>query len=451
MAHTILIWDHQIAQVWRTSRSSASLIQEGEAQNLTALLALLDRAEETFHFGRLLVYLDIPALDHHIERVPRMSQKLQQQLLAQRKLKLYGDEKRSLASTEMGLQSEATHQFFLISSLPHETTSAISGWALRNGVLLDGAYSLPYALTCLNDTLVASSAKGAIHYRGLGDAGYLIARDPAGVLLFFSRLTAQDLGTEQMNNSARRLGLFVEQEFGVNPQFQGHDARESLDDADTVFLLSKLKLGASLDLVPSELRTRQRIVQYKHRAFAYLCITLILGVYLTIPQINKKQELELDLSELNVSIHEQTLGINQVRRSLLENRQYENVIEFSRGRETLDDDAPVPAPLFIMLHAFSNALPKSVELDTYSGSIETTGGVTEIEMVGRPLTADLDLPAEIKAMFGRLKKQGWQLSEPTVAFEQDNSRSRFGDARGRLRKFTISFKVKASTQEGGIS
>ncbi len=270
-------------------------------------------------------------------------------------------------------------------------------------------------------------------------------------MLFFSRLTAQELGTEQMNSSARRLGLFVEQEFGVNPQFQGHDARESLDDADTVFLLSKLKLGASLDLVPSELRTRQRIVQYKHRAFAYLCITLILGVYLTIPQINKKQELELDLSELNVSIHEQTLEINQVRRSLLENRQYENVIEFSRGRETLDDDAPVPAPLFIMLHAFSNALPKSVELDTYSGSIETAGGVTEIEMVGRPLTADLDLPAEIKAMFGRLKKQGWQLSEPTVAFEQDNSRSRFGDARGRLRKFTISFTVKASTQAGGIS
>ncbi|MEC7231052.1 MAG: hypothetical protein VXV91_07620, partial [Verrucomicrobiota bacterium] len=376
------------AQVWRTSRSSASLIQEGKAQDLTALLALLDRAEETFHFGRLLVYLDIPALDHHIERVPRMSQKLQQQLLAQRKLKLYGDEKRSLASTEMGLQSEATHQFYLISSLPYETTSAISGWALRNGVLLDGTYSLPYALTCLDDTLVSSSAKGAIHYRGLGDAGYLIARDPAGVLLFFSRLTAQELGTEQMNNSARRLGLFVEQEFGVNPQFQGHDARESLDDADTVFLLSKLKLGASLDLVPSELRTRQRIVQYKHRAFAYLCITLILGVYLTIPQINKKQELELDLSELNVSIHEQTLEINQVRRSLLENRQYENVIQFSRGRETLDDDAPVPAPLFIMLHAFSNALPKSVELDTYSGSIETAEGVTTIEMVGRPLTAD---------------------------------------------------------------
>jgi hypothetical protein len=145
------------------------------------------------------------------------------------------------------------------------------------------------------------------------------------------------------------------------------------------------------------------------------------------------------------------LETNQVRRSILENRQYENVIQFSRGRETLDDDEPVPAPLLIMLHAFSNELPESVELDMYSGSIDTTEGVTTIEMVGRPLTADLDLPAEIKVMFGRLKKQGWQLSEPTVNFEQSNSRSRFGDARGRLRKFTINFTVKASTKPGGIS
>ena len=451
MVLTTLIWDHHTVRIWRTSRSSASLIQEGEAQDITALLALLDRAEETFQFGRMLVYLDIPALDHHIERVPKMAPKLQQQLLVQRKLKLYGDEKRSLASTEMGLQGEASHQFYLISSLPHEIASAISGWALRKAVLLDGVYSLPYALTCLDDTLVATGAQGVVHYRGIGDAGYLIARDPTGILLFFSRLTAQDLGTEQMSSSARRLGLFVEQEFGINPQFQGFDGTESSDDAVTISLLSKLKLSASLNLVPSDLRTRQRIVKYKHRAFACLCITLIIGVYLTIPQINKKQELELDLSELNVSIQLETLEINQVRRSILENRQYENVIQFSRGRETLDDDAPVPAPLFIMLHAFSNALPESVELDSYSGSIDTTEEATTIEMVGRPLTADLDLPAEIKVMFGRLKKQGWQLSEPTIAFEQSNSRSRFGDARGRLRKFTINFTVKASTQPGGIS
>lgn len=450
MAHTTLIWDHHTVRIWRTSRSGARLIQEGEAQDLTALLALLDSAEQTLQLGRLRVYLDIPALDHHLERVPKMAPKLQLQLLEQRKLKLYGAEERSLASTEMGLQGEATHQFYFISSLPHAIPAAISRWALRNGVLLDGVFSLPYALACL-DTAITTNAQGVIHYRGLGDAGYLIARDPAGKLLFFSRLKAQELGAEQMDSSARRLGLFVEQEFGANPQFQGHAATESADDAVSVTLLSQLKLGAPLDLVPRRLRTRQRIVQFRHRAFACLCISLIAAFYLTLPQINKKQTLELGLSELNATIQAQTLEINQVRRSILENRQYENVIQFSRGRETLDDDAPVPAPLFVMLHAFSNALPESVELDTYSGSIDTSEAVTTIEMIGRPLTADLDLPAEIDVMFERLGKQGWQLSEPTVAFEQANSRSRFGDQRGRLRKFTISFTVTASTQPGGNS
>ena len=55
--------------------------------------------------------------------------------------------------------------------------------ALRNAVLLDGVYSLPYALTCLDDTIIASIAQGVVHYRGLGDAGYN-RRDSAGKLLF---------------------------------------------------------------------------------------------------------------------------------------------------------------------------------------------------------------------------------------------------------------------------
>ena len=451
MAHTTLILDHHTARIWRTSRSGARLIQEAEAQDVTALLALLDSAEETLQIGRLRVYLDIPALDHHLERVPKMAPKLQQQLLEQRKLKLYGTEERSSAASEMGLQGEAAHQFYIISSLPHEIPSAIAHWALRNGVLLVGVFSLPYALSCLDSTMIETDAEGVIHYCGLGDAGYLIARNSAGKLLFFSRLRTQELGTEQMDSSARRLGLFVEQEFGANPQFQAHAATESDDDAPTIMQLSQLKPGAPFDLVPRALRIRQRSLRLRHRAFACLCISLMAAFYLTMPQINKKQALESDLSELHAMIQAETLKINQIRRSILENRQYENVIQFSRGRETLDEDAPVPAPLFIMLHAFSNALPKSVELDTYSGSIDTSEAVTTIEMIGRPLTADLDLPAEIKVMYERLKKQGWQLSEPTIAFEQANSRSRFGDQRGRLRKFTIHFTVKASTQSGGIS
>ena len=129
-----------------------------------------------------------------------------------------------------------------------------------------------------------------IHYRGLGDAGYLIARDPVGKLLFFSRLRTQDVGTEQMDSSARRLGLFVEQEFGAIPEFQAHDATESSDDAVAVAQLSQLKGGTTLNLVPRALRTRQRMLQWRHRAFALLCVALLAAFYLTMPQINKKTD-----------------------------------------------------------------------------------------------------------------------------------------------------------------
>ena len=107
MARTTLIWDHHTVRIWRTSRSAADLIQEAEVADVAALLALLDSAEETLQVGRLRVYLDIPALDHHLEHVPKMAPKLQRQLLEQRKLKLYGEEDRTSVATEMGCRATA--------------------------------------------------------------------------------------------------------------------------------------------------------------------------------------------------------------------------------------------------------------------------------------------------------------------------------------------------------
>ena len=52
MAQTILIWDHDKVQIWRASRAGASLIQEGDAQDLTALLALLDKIEKSFQLDQ---------------------------------------------------------------------------------------------------------------------------------------------------------------------------------------------------------------------------------------------------------------------------------------------------------------------------------------------------------------------------------------------------------------
>ena len=111
MAHTTLIWDHHTARIWRTSRSGARVIQEAEAQDVTALLALLDSAEETLQIGRLRVYLDIPALDHHLERVPKMAPKLQQQLLEQNRVvgKGFGHGQHAVDYTGSGHETWGQH------------------------------------------------------------------------------------------------------------------------------------------------------------------------------------------------------------------------------------------------------------------------------------------------------------------------------------------------------
>ena len=149
----------------------------------------------------------------------------------------------------------------------------------------------------------------------------------------------------------------------------------------------------------------------------------------------------MNLASLDLKLQAQTKSINEVRRSILENRQYIKVIEFSQGRETISKDAPVPAPLVSLLQGLSSALPMSIELDTYSAFINPEDAITEIKIVGRPLTADLDLTTEIEEMTSRLKKESWSISEPTIEFEQERNGSRFGNQRGRLRTFTLSFNV----------
>ena len=60
-------------------------------------------------------------------------------------------------------------------------------------------------------------------------------------------------------------------------------------------------------------------------------------------------------------------------------------------------------------------------------------------MVGRPLTADLDLKNEVRKMYDRLKKRGWNIDEPQLYFEEKNRYSRIAEQRGDLRKFTLTF------------
>lgn len=441
MARIRIIWDQRTVRVWRAKGSDAQLLQEFSAGDVSGLLAGLESGMDAFKITHLRVYVDLPELDHHVERVPKLSPKLRRQLLRQRQLKMYGDEPRVWVAQHMDLETEAAQQFFLISSLPEPISKAVTQWAQKNGVVLEGLFSLPQALARIGGT--ESQVSGPfIQFLGIGDAGYLIARDAAGKLLFFNRLDHSEPGPEELEAGVRRLVLFVEQEFALTPELPS-EPQAADNDAALVGALCRQKADPQLSLVLPAEKRRQSFQRIRHRAFALLAVLLLLTLDFTLPRIEKKKDLELLLGDLQAELGRQEAAVRELERGLLAKTAYLDVIDFSEGRETMKEDAPVPSPLLIMLHALSNSLPQFLELDSYEGRIDPAEGKAYFTLSGRPLTADLDLGAEIKKMYDGLQKRGWNVEEPKVAFESASGNSRFASQRGALRKFTVNFTLQS--------
>ncbi|MGB0409853.1 MAG: hypothetical protein ACPGIC_07655 [Opitutales bacterium] len=440
MARTTLIWDHRSLRIWRIRGSRAQLLHEAVIASVEDCIAVLEKESKKLKISKLRVYLDLPELDHHLERIPEIAPKLRKQLLEQRKIKLYGDEDRVWVAHEMGLAMEGQHQFYLISSLPNALACAMTAWATRNGIQFEGLFSLPLALAEAGEDL-EQEREACMRFHALGEAGYLIARNADGKLLFFSRLDSSQPTAEQLDASARRLLLFLEQEFSVAPRLAEHGGSADSDDARVVARMSRQKVNPSLRLISDAERTRLFRRRLRHRAFAGLSLALIFVVYGTLPLIQKKKTLQLSLSDLAAAIEGEQVAVRAVEQRLLKVQKYRDVILFSEGRETIEEDAPVPSPLLVMLRALCNALPEFVELDSYEGAIDLSNAGAVFTMVGRPLTADLDLYEKIKLMHTGLAKQGWLISEPELTFEEKSGGSRFSSQRGELRKFTLRFTI----------
>ena len=253
MAYFSIIWDQSSVEIWKTKRSGAQLLKEFSADNVDSLLSQLEAQTAALKITHLRIYVDLPELDHHIERVPNIAPKLRKQLLEQRKLKMYGDEARVLVSKKMHLDIEASQLFYLISSLPENISTLITDWAKLNGVLLEGIFSLPQSIAYLGGVF-EESTEAFIQFQSVGKAGYLIARDAQGEVLFFSRMDSANPDQEKIANMARRLILFVEQEFSLTPKMQAVDLVDT-DDAALVASLRLQKKQGQLNLVrPQEKR-----------------------------------------------------------------------------------------------------------------------------------------------------------------------------------------------------
>ncbi len=444
MGATTLIWDHNRVALWRAGSKGCVILAEGVASNIDAVVDFLELHADASSITRLRIYVDLPELDHNLERIPRIGSKLQKQLLEQRSKKHYGNESRAWSAISMLLEGEAGHQFYFVSSLPQGSVLPLSRWALAAGIYFEGIYSLPQALSLL-PAEDHTQAGERIEYMALGDAAYLIARNTAGRMLFFSRLEDSNRDRAQLEQSVRRLALFTEQEFGVIPHLRvDPDVEEARKEASIMAELCLLKLQPSLNLLPDSERLRQLYLRLRHRVFLIGIVALSAAVLLALPLIEQKHYLETRIEALNIDLHSQTLSVNKTQQKIDQNRSYRNIIEFSRDRETGANSSAVPVPVLLIMKSLSQALPDLVELDSYSCVIDSDGPLALIEMHGRPLSPDDDLAEMIDRFQRTIKNLGWEVNEFESEFKStETSRSRFVQ-RGGLRKFTVSFKINAN-------
>ena len=104
MGVTTLIWDHNRVALWRAGRQGSVILAEGVASNIDAVVDFLELHADATSITRLRIYVDLPELDHNLERIPRIGSKLQKQLLEQRIKKHYGNELRAWSAISMLLE-----------------------------------------------------------------------------------------------------------------------------------------------------------------------------------------------------------------------------------------------------------------------------------------------------------------------------------------------------------
>lgn len=443
MAQVYIIWDHGKLTAWRRKGKSAALLAEAPVEKVEGLLDFLKTHERKLRISHLTIYLDHSSLDHHVERLPPLSGKLQRQLMAQRKEKLYGAVPRSWVAQAMELTDKGSHTFHFVASLPEALSEPIARWALKSGIVLEGIYSLPQILAMMEAGPDESGASRII-YRAVNVSGYLLAYDALGRFLFVNRVPRTSASHDSLEAGCKRLALFTEQEFGETPESQVRFEELESDEKkeiETVSQLLRQKRAPGLNLIAPKQSRRQRWRAYRHRAFAASVILLGTSLLLMLPQAERKRETRLLAEAMEAEIKSESLETQKIETDIVSNKALLHVIDFSRERMGLGREEAVPMPLGVAIGIISHSMPNVVELDALDCKLEMAGPNIAIELRGRPLTADIDLVETLEIFEEGIKSRGWNYGDWELAFVRERNRESRFDRRGSLRSFTLSFKL----------
>jgi hypothetical protein len=419
------------------------MLAEAPVEKVEGVLGFLKEHERKLRISHLTIYLDHPALDHHVERLPPLTGKLQRQLMAQRKEKLYGAVPRSWVAQAMELTEKGAHSFHFVASLPEALSEPIARWALKSGIVLEGIFSLPHALAML-EAGPDESGQSRIIYRAVNVSGYLLAYDALGRFLFVNRVAQASANPELLEAGSKRLALFTEQEFGETPEVYSGTEVVNVDSSGEATLVGRLlqdKPALKMNLIAPKQRNRQRWRNRRHRAFAGSVLALGFSFLLMLPQVERKREVQLRTEAMQTEIQSESLVTRKIENDIVNNRALLHVIDFSRERMGLAREEAVPMPLAVAVGAISHSLPNVVELDVLDCRLEVEGPVMAVELRGRPLTADIDLVETLENFEQGLKNRGWRYGNWQLAFVRERNRESRFDRRGSLRSFTLSFNL----------
>jgi hypothetical protein len=448
MAQIYLIWDHGNLTAWRQAGKSVKSLGSFEIANIDELVAFLDAHEGKWKISALTLYVDHTALDHHIQRVPILSQKLQRQLMLQRKEKLYGNVPRSWAAKPMQLLDKKTHNFYFVSSLPDALTEPLALWALRVGVLVKGVFSLPQALSIVEGG-PSESGKSRIIARAFNQSVYLLAYTANGQFLFVNRVARAGSDLELIKEAAKRLALFTEQEFAETPNLELDEASfEPLlkdnsveQDALIAAKLIQQKRNHSHDLVATKQAARLKRRNLRHRLFVFSILIFGVSFFFMLPQTKRKREVSLKMEVMQTEIQGEVIEKDLIQSNIINNKTLMHVIDFSRDRLKKPKEEAIPMALKVVIGTISHTLDDALELDILDCKLALDGKQIEVLITGRPLSADTDLIETLEAFEKALKVRGWDYTDWQIEFSRERqSESRF-DRRGALRSFNLSFNL----------
>lgn len=448
MAQIYLIWDHGNLTTWRQAGESVKFLGSFEIASMEALVAFLDAHEAKWSISALTLYVDHTALDHHIQRVPNLSQKLQRQLMLQRKEKLYGDVPRSWAARPMQLLDKKTHNFYFVSSLPDALTESLALWSLRVGVQIKGVFSLPQALAVI-ESRPSESGKSRIIARIFDQSVYLLAYTASGQFLFVNRVARAGSDLELIKEAAKRLALFTEQEFAETPNLELDEANfEALlkdisveQDSLIAAKLIQQRQNHTYNLVAKKQAARLKRRNLRHRIFVFSVLLFGVSFFFMLPQTKRKREVSLKMEVMQTEMQGEIMEKNLIQSDIINNKTLMHVIDFSRDRLNKPTEDAIPMPLKVVIGSISHTLDDALELDTLDCKLALDGKHIEVLITGRPLSADTDLIETLEAFENGLKVRGWKYSEWQIEFTRERqSESRF-DRRGALRSFNLSFNL----------